>query len=196
MDNTYEAIFKVVIFGDAGCGKTTLRKRFMTNKFISSSQHTIGVDFETKLLEIDGKEVKLLIWDFGGEERFRFLFPSYIYGAMGGILMYDITNSSSFSHTIDWLTIIRQAKQRFPIILLGAKRDLSDFREVSWGEGYELAKSMGLNEFNECSSKTGENVQESFANLARLMLNKISITSVENQSNRERLIEAIENKFC
>jgi small GTP-binding protein len=191
----YDAIFKVVIFGDAGCGKTTLRKRFMTNQFISSTQLTIGVDFETKLLEIDGKEVKLLIWDFGGEERFRFMFPSYINGAMGGILMYDITNSSSFSHTIDWLTIIRQAKQRFPIILLGAKIDLSDFREVSYREGYELAKSMGLNDFNECSSKTGENVQESFINLARLMLNKMSITSVEHQSNRERLIEAIENKF-
>jgi small GTP-binding protein len=190
MDNTYEAIFKVVIFGDAGCGKTTLRKRFMTNQFISSSQHTIGVDFETKLLEIDGKEVKLLIWDFGGEERFRFLFPSYIYGAMGGILMYDITNSSSFSHTIDWLTIIRHAKQRFPIILLGAKMDLNDFREVSYEEGYELANTMDLNEFNECSSKTGENVHGSFVNLARLMLNRMSITGVENQSNRERLIEA------
>jgi Ras-related protein Rab-8A len=192
----YDAIFKVVIFGDAGCGKTTLRKRFMTNKYVSNSQHTIGVDFETKHVGVNGKKVKLLIWDFAGEERFRFMFPSYIYGAMGGILMYDITNSSSFSHTIDWLTIINRTKERFPIILLGGKVDLSDFREVSYREGYKLAKSMNLNEFNECSSKTGENVQQSFANLATLMLNRMTIMSSENQSSRERLIEAIENKFC
>lgn len=192
----YDAIFKVVIFGDAGCGKTTLRKRFMTNQFISSSQHTIGVDFETKHIEVNGNKVKLLIWDFAGEERFRFMFPSYIYGAMGGILMYDITDYSSFSHTVDWLTIITRAKQRFPIILLGSKVDLSHFREVSLDEGINLAKSMGLNEFNECSSKTGENVQESFASLSRLMLNKMTISSAENQEARERLVAAVENKFC
>ncbi|MFX0023851.1 MAG: GTP-binding protein, partial [Candidatus Hermodarchaeota archaeon] len=183
------------IFGDAGCGKTTLRKRFMTNKYVSNSHHTIGVDFETKMMDVDGKEVKLLIWDFAGEERFRFMFPSYLYGALGGILMYDITNSSSFSHTVDWLTIINRSKQKFPIILLGGKVDLRDFREVSYKEGSTLAKTMGLNAFYECSSKTGENVQDSFFNLAKLMVNKMSILSTETQNSRERLIEAIESKF-
>jgi small GTP-binding protein len=192
----YDAIFKVVIFGDAGCGKTTLRKRFMTNKFISNSQQTIGVDFETKILEVDGKEVKLLIWDFAGEERFRFMFPQYIYGAMGGILMYDITNYSSFSHTIDWLTVINRTRERFPIVLLGSKIDLDDFREVSYKDGYDLAKSMSLNEFNECSSKTGKNVQESFANLTSIMLNKMSILNAENESSSRKLIEALESRFC
>lgn len=191
----YDAIFKVVIFGDAGCGKTTLRKRFMTNKYVSNSQHTIGVDFETKMMDVDGKEVKLLIWDFAGEERFRFMFPSYLYGAMGGILMYDITNSSSFSHTVDWLTIINRTKQRFPIVLLGGKKDLDNFREVSYREGYSLAKSMGLNEFNECSSKTGENVKESFDNLTKLMLNKMYVRRESRQST-EKLLETIENKFA
>ncbi len=191
----YDAIFKVVIFGDAGCGKTTLRKRFMTNKYLSNSQQTIGVDFETKMLNVDGKEVKLLIWDFAGEERFRFMFPSYLYGAMGGILMYDITNSSSFSHTVDWLTIINRTKQRFPIVLLGSKKDLDNFREVSYREGYNLAKSMGLNEFNECSSKTGENVKESFENLTKLMLNKMYVRRESRQST-EKLLETIENKFA
>src|SRR5680860_3577 len=85
-----DAIFKIVIFGDAGCGKTTLTKRFKSDLFISDSQMTIGVDFETKTFEVDGKKVKLMMWDFGGEERFRFILPKYINGAMGGILMYDI----------------------------------------------------------------------------------------------------------
>ena len=175
----YDVIFKVVIFGDAGCGKTTLNKRFMTNIFVSDSSKTIGVDFETKVLEIDGMEIKFLIWDFAGEERFRFIFPQYIYGAMGGILMYDITDYSSFSHISDWLSVINGTNERFPIILLGGKSDLDDLREISWREGKRVAKLMNLNEFFECSSKTGENVKESFAFLTRMMLNRMVIKKTE-----------------
>jgi len=175
----YDVIFKVVIFGDAGCGKTTLRKRFMTNVFVSDCSKTIGVDFETKVLKIDGVEIKLLIWDFAGEERFRFIFPQYIYGAMGGILMYDITDYSSFSHINDWLSVINGTNQRFPIILLGGKSDLDDFREISWREGQRIAKLMDMNEFFECSSKTGENVKESFAILTWIMLNRMAIKKTE-----------------
>ncbi|MFX1329106.1 MAG: GTP-binding protein [Promethearchaeota archaeon] len=191
--NMYDAIFKVVIFGDAGCGKTTLRKRYMTNQFISSLQGTIGIDFDTKILEIDGKEVKLLIWDFGGEERFRFIFPKYIYGAMGGILMYDITNYSSFSHIGNWLSVIKETGERFPIILIGAKSDLEDFREISWREGKIASKLMDLKEFLESSSKTGENVKEAFTLLTRMMINRMGIKAAENQKSKS-LIEIIENK--
>ena len=87
----YELIFKVVIFGEIGCGKTTLRKRFMTNVFFANCRKTIGVDFNTKEIDLDGRKVKLMIWDFGGQKRFRFIFPRYIYGSMGGFLMYDIS---------------------------------------------------------------------------------------------------------
>ncbi|UCC18698.1 MAG: GTP-binding protein [Promethearchaeota archaeon] len=191
----YDAIFKVVIFGDAGCGKTTLRKRFITNKFVSNSQQTIGVDFETKLLEIDGKVVKLLIWDFAGEERFRFMFPQYIYGAMGGILMYDITNYASFSHISDWLSVINETRERFPIILLGAKLDLDSFREISPKEGHKVVKSMDLKKFFECSSKTGENVEESFATLTKMMLNKMSIKQASEEHTRN-ILEALEKRFA
>ena len=175
----YDLLFKVVIFGDAGCGKTTLRKRYMTNVFISDSSKTIGVDFETKVLEMDGLVIKLLIWDFAGEERFRFMFPQYIYGAMGGILMYDITNYSSFSHISNWLSVIDGTTQRFPIILLGAKSDLDDYREISFREGKRVTKMMELKEFFECSSKTGENVTKSFALLTRIMLNRMGIKKSE-----------------
>jgi len=180
----YDLIFKVVIFGDAGSGKTSLRKRFMTNVFVSDSRKTIGVDFETKVLEVEGKEIKLLIWDFAGEERFRFMFPQYIYGAMGGILLYDITDYSSFSHISDWLSIIKETNQRFPIILLGSKSDLDDFREISWSEGVKTAKSIGLNGFSECSSKTGENVKEAFERLTKMMVNRMIINKPQIQSIR------------
>jgi small GTP-binding protein len=167
----YDAIFKIVIFGDAGCGKTTLLKRYITNLFISDTKMTIGVDFETKTLNLGGLLVKLMIWDFGGEERFRFIFPNYISGAMGGILMYDITDYSSLSHAVDWLTVINQCDNSFPILLIGGKSDLDIIREVSHEEGLEIVEKMNLHAFYECSSKTGDNVDEIFRCLVKTMIN-------------------------
>ncbi|MFX1257192.1 MAG: Rab family GTPase [Promethearchaeota archaeon] len=166
----YDAIYKIVIFGDAGTGKTTLTQRYLTNVFKSDSTMTIGVDFEVKSLIVDEKKVKLQIWDFGGEERFRFLLPTYVKGACGGIFMYDITNYSSLVHIDDWLEVIKKKnKIEFPIIVVGGKADLSD-REVLSEEGINIAKSRDLAAFIECSSKTGENVEETFEALTRLML--------------------------
>lgn len=168
----YDAIFKVIIFGDAGSGKTTLTKRFMTNLFISDTQMTIGVDFEIKTISLDGKTIKLQIWDFGGEERFRFLLPKYIRGAGGGIFMYDITNYSSLIHVDDWLSVVKEVGEKFPIILVGGKSDLEENRQVSLEEGLEVARSSNLNELIECSSKTGENVELIFQKISKLMLNR------------------------
>ena len=167
----YDAIFKVVIFGDAGSGKTTLLKRYMTGLFIPDTQMTIGVDFETRNLAIDSIQVKLMVWDFAGEERFRFIFPKYIRGAMGGILLYDITSYASLSHVYDWLSIMNGTHKQFPIILSGSKADLEVSREVPYEEGLKIAKSMNLDDFIECSSKTGENVGKVFETLTKKMLN-------------------------
>ena len=168
----YDATYKVVIFGDAGTGKTTLTQRYLTNLFKSDTSMTIGVDFEVKSLEIDEKKVKLQIWDFGGEERFRFLLPTYVKGANGGIFMYDITNYSSLAHIDDWLTVIhKKIDDMFPVIVVGGKADLEE-REVSSEEGIQISESRDMNAFIECSSKTGENVEETFEALTRLMLQK------------------------
>jgi small GTP-binding protein len=168
----YDAIFKVIIFGDAGSGKTTLMKRYMTNMFISDTQMTIGVDFEIKTIPFDGKTIKLQIWDFGGEERFRFLLPRYIRGAGGGIFMYDITNYSSLIHVDDWLSVVEEVGERFPIILVGGKADLEVNRQVSKKEGVEMAQTRNLNQVIECSSKTGENVELIFNTITKLMINR------------------------
>jgi len=166
-----DAIFKIVIIGDAGSGKTTLTKRFKTNLFISDSQMTIGVDFITKDLEVDGKKVKLMIWDFGGEERFRFILPKYINGAMGGLFLYDITSYPSLAHIDNWLNVINGRKEQIPLVLLGGKADLDTHREISMEEGEKIAKEKGFSGFTECSSKTGKNVDKSFKILTRIMLN-------------------------
>ena len=169
----YDATFKIIIFGDAGCGKTTLTQRFLTSLFVSDQTMTIGVDFEVKSLDVDAHKVKLQIWDFGGEERFRFLLPTYVRGARGGLFMYDITNYSSIAHIDDWLSVIRKeirAEDIFPIIVVGGKADLIENREVSSTDAIKIAKSRNVNGFIETSSKTGENVDKAFEALTSLML--------------------------
>jgi small GTP-binding protein len=132
---------------------------------------TLGVDFHLKALEIDGEMVKLQIWDFAGEERFRFLFPSYIRGANGAVFMYDITNYGSLAHVDDWFEIVeKEVKRRIPIVFVGSKTDLIHLKEVSTKKAMELAISKGADGFIECSSKTGENVHKIFNLLAQIIL--------------------------
>jgi len=169
----YDATFKIIIFGDAGCGKVELTQRFLTNLFVSDQTMTIGVDFEVKSLTVDGQKVKLQIWDFGGEERFRFLLPTYVRGARGGLFLYDVTNYSSIAHIDDWLSVIKKeirAEDIFPIIVVGNRAHLVDQREVSSADGIRIAKSRGVSGFIEVSTKTGENVEKAFEALTGLML--------------------------
>ena len=178
----YDATFKIVIFGDAGCGKEMLTQRFLTNLFVSDSKMTIGVDFEVKSLVVDEQKVKLQIWDFGGEERFRFLLPTYVRGARGGIFMYDITNYSSIAHIDDWLTVIKREikdEDQFPIIVVGNKTHLVNDREVPSAEAIRIAKSRRVNGFIEVCAKTGENVEKAFVALTRLMLDNFKPRKVE-----------------
>lgn len=173
--SSYDATFKIVIFGDPKVGKKTLAQRFLTYLFVSDQTMSIGVDFEVKNLSVDGQKVKLQIWDFGGEERFRFLLPTYVRGARGGLFLYDMTNYSTIAHIDDWLSVIRReirAEDIFPIIVVGNKSDLVENREVSSADGIKIAKSSGVNGFIECSFKTGENVEKVFEALTRLMLNE------------------------
>ncbi|MFX0003701.1 MAG: Rab family GTPase [Candidatus Hodarchaeota archaeon] len=167
----YTSTFKIVIFGDSQTGKTTLTHRFLTNLFKQDVTMTLGVDFHLKALEIDGEMVKLQIWDFAGEERFRFLFPSYIRGANGAVFMYDITNFGSLAHVDDWFEIVKEELgYNIPIIFVGGKTDLIHLKEVSTKKAMNLAKRKGADGFIECSSKTGENVHKIFSLLANLIL--------------------------
>jgi small GTP-binding protein len=170
----YDATFKVVLFGDSGVPKSQLTQRYLTNLFRSDTKMTIGVDFEVKSLLISGYRVKLQIWDFGGEERFRFLLPTYCRGANGAMFVYDAANSSSLAHINGWLSVVRREirseEDIFPIIVVGVIPENKEDRQVSGEEGIEIAKSQGVDGFIECSTRTGENVEETFDALTRLML--------------------------
>lgn len=171
----YSSTFKIVIFGDSGTGKTTLTHRFLTNFFKQDISMTLGVDFLSKDVEINGERVKLQIWDFAGEERFRFLFPSYLKGANGAIFMYDITNYGSLAHVDNWFAIVdnaianKEVDNKLSIIFVGGKVDLIHLKEISTKKAMQIAKSMEAKGFIECSSKTGENVSKIFDLLGRLI---------------------------
>ncbi|MBY9020732.1 MAG: GTP-binding protein [Candidatus Lokiarchaeota archaeon] len=170
-----DVMFKICIFGDGGVGKTTLLGRYLTGIFKSSTTMTIGVDFHVKKLEVDGKKILLQIWDFAGENRFRFLLPSYVLGASGGIFMYDITRYSSLKNFPEWINIFKNgyigAKDKpLPVIMVGGKLDLSFKRAVPTEEAFDLAKNHKLHGYIECSAKDGRNIEDIFNEIAKLML--------------------------
>ena len=175
----YNFMFKLCIFGDGGVGKTTLVNRYLTGVFKDSSSMTIGVEFYLKKLKLHKKKVALQIWDFAGESRFRFLLPGYLIGTFGGIFMYDITRYSSLKNIVDWFEVVKKAikteKDQFPIIMVGGKLDLEEKRAVSREEATKMFEKYNLNGFMECSSKTGQNVNNIFVKMAELMIEKANI---------------------
>ncbi|MHA1471768.1 MAG: Rab family GTPase, partial [Promethearchaeota archaeon] len=169
--------FKLPIFGDAGVGKTTLTHRYLHGLFKDAYSHTIGVDFFLKRFEVDGKNVSLQIWDFAGEEKFRFLLPGIMNGANGTIFMFDITRYVTFQNLIKWLNVFNTANethdQKVPAIIVGSKTDLEGLRTVPSEEGKKFVKEHKLVEYIECSSKTGENVEEIFKAITKIMISNV-----------------------
>ena len=169
-----DGAFKLCIFGDGGVGKTTLIKRYLTKVFDQDLKMTIGADFSIKELDIDGVTARLRIWDFAGEERFKVLLPSFAKGADGGIFMFDTTRYASLKNMGDWLSIFERstADQKFeiPIIMVGGKIDLESKRSVESEEAKELADKYGLHGYFECSSKTGERVEQIFEFITSAMI--------------------------
>ncbi len=179
-DREPDVMFKICLFGDGGVGKTTLLGRYLTGLFKSNQTITIGVDFHVKKVKVDGKIVLLQIWDFAGEKRFRFLLPSYILGASGGIFMYDITRYSSLKNFPEWINIFKNgfigAKDKpLPIIMVGGKLDLSFKRAVPTKEAFDLAKTNKLFGYIECSAKDGRNIEDIFTEIAKLMLQRAGL---------------------
>ncbi len=166
---THDAAFKVILLGDAGSGKSCIANRFHTDSF-KSDMKALGVDFRVKVIKIEQKVIKIVLWDFGGEQRFRFLLSSYLKGVSGILYVFDVSNYSSLLHIDDWLLIVRKTlTNKIPIFLVGSKMD-SPKREVSEKEGEKLAKERDLDGYFECSAKTGANIEKIFENLTKAMI--------------------------
>jgi len=132
------------------------------------------VDFYSKTTEFKGKKVKLQLWDFGGEERFRFLLHQYCKGSNGAMFLYDITNPLTLAHLPDWIQLIREHAGNIPIMLIGTKLHLERFRVVTREEGIEIAKWYDLSSFIELSSRTGQNVERAFEGIIEILFERFN----------------------
>ena len=168
----YDFTWKVMMLGDASVGKTSLTIRYISGFFMQDLKLTIGVDFYSKNIVYKEYKVKLQIWDFGGESRFRFLLPQYCRGANAAFFLYDITNSLTLEHLPEWINLIREYSGDIPIMLVGSKLDLEEFRAVSREEGILAAKKYNLASFVELSSKTGQNVEKAFEVMAEILFER------------------------
>jgi len=169
----YDYTFKILLLGDASVGKTSFTKRYCYNIFNPSERLTIGVDFHVKTIELNDTKIKLQIWDVGGEERFRFLLPTYCLGANAAFLLYDITRPSTLDNIGEWMTIVRQKGGPIPIMLVGSKIDLSkSSRKVPREYGIQIAEKNNMASFVEISAKENVNVDEGFKVLTEMTLDK------------------------
>ncbi|KAK7101904.1 ras-related protein Rab-43-like [Littorina saxatilis] len=167
-DEAFDYLFKIVLIGDAGVGKTCVVQRFKSGTYTEKHGSTIGVDFTMKTLNIDGKLVKLQIWDTAGQERFRTITQSYYRSANGVIVAYDITKHPSFDNIPRWLEDVkRYAGNNIVQLLVGNKSDLDQLREVRKEEAANLAKQMNMIESLETSAKDNTNIDDAFLKIAK-----------------------------
>ncbi len=166
-------MFKLILFGDGGVGKTTLCERYVNGSFIANTQVTIGVKFLFKRLKLNNDVFNLQIWDLGGEDRFRFIFPGYCNKANGGIYVFDVTSPRSLYNIRDWMQIVNERKASFPVILVGTKTDLTPQRLVKRTEEKDIAREFNIPDVVEISSKTGRNVDFAFETLSKLIVKSL-----------------------
>lgn len=193
-DTDYEYLFKIVILGDSGVGKTNIISRYAKNEFNIESKATIGVEFHSKLLELDGKIIKLQFWDTAGQERYRSITSAYYRGSNGILVVYDITDLNSFEHINNWIfEIYKNVGNNIPILLVGNKCDLEHKRVISNEKPLQIADKYNLL-FTEMSAMANQNVEVGIIKLIQKIydihkdksklnsnVNNVKITEVKNK---------------
>mmetsp|Transcript_22791 Transcript_22791/g.66358 ORF Transcript_22791/g.66358 Transcript_22791/m.66358 type:complete len:206 (-) Transcript_22791:174-791(-) len=171
----YSHLVKLLLIGDSAVGKSSVLLRYADDQFTSSFITTIGIDFKIKSITLDGKRVKLQIWDTAGQERFKTITTAYYRGAMGIILVYDVTNRTTFQNVQNWMRQIElHAAENVNKIIIANKCDVDKGRrQVSFEEGKALADEYGV-KFFETSAKGNIGVTESFESIASDVVNRLA----------------------
>ena len=162
-------IFKILTAGDGGVGKTTLLHRYVTGEFLFDTTMTLGVQVFKKEIQIEDKHIMLQLWDFGGQEQFKFMLKHYVYGAHGAIIMFDLTRVNTLQQIKEWIKICNQENLDIPIILIGSKADLVDFISVDEEIEGVFEELFDFLDYLKVSSKTGEKVNDLF----KILINKM-----------------------
>ncbi|GAB2283880.1 Ras- protein RABA2a [Dionaea muscipula] len=161
-EEEYDYLFKVVLIGDSGVGKSNLLSRFTRNEFCLESKSTIGVEFATRTLQVEGRTIKAQIWDTAGQERYRAITSAYYRGALGAVLVFDVTKPTTFDNVSRWLKELRDhAEANIVIMLIGNKTDLKHLRAVATEDAQSFAEKEGLS-FIETSALEAINVEMAF----------------------------------
>ncbi|XP_073148224.1 ras-related protein RABA5b-like [Henckelia pumila] len=182
-----EYLFKIVVIGDSAVGKSNLLSRFARDEFDHHSKATIGVEFQTQVVEVDGKEVKAQVWDTAGQERFRAVTSAYYRGAVGALIVYDISRKPTFESIKRWLDELNtHCDTAVARMLVGNKCDLENIREVSVEEGKCFAEEEGLF-FIETSALDSTNVRKSFEIVIREIYDKVSRKILKSDSYKAEL---------
>ena len=163
-------VLKILTSGDGGVGKTTLLHKYIEGKFLEDTKMTIGVEFFLKELNVDGFNVILQLWDFGGQERFRFLLENYVTGARGALLMFDLTRTMTLENIEEWVNICRSKDPNLPILFLGTKADLADEHNIEENYIQYYKEKYNLFDYMSTSSLTGLNVENTFESLTRYII--------------------------
>jgi small GTP-binding protein len=167
-----DILVKLVLIGESGVGKTNLLSQFCKKQFNPDSKPTIGVEFLVRPIQVQGKNIRTQVWDTAGQERYRAIADTYYRGAVGALVVYDISASFSFHAVTRWVNEIRQhTRPELPILLVGNKSDLEANRSVSQEEGKNIAEKERLL-FFETSALDGSNVEEAFLALVSQILDK------------------------
>ena len=176
----YEYIFKYIIIGDSGVGKSCLLLQFLEGSFKANHEATIGVEFGTKIITTDnGTNVKLQVWDTAGQDAFKSITRSYYRNAAGALVVYDITNKQSFINVKKWLEEAQvNGNKEMVLALVGNKSDLESKRQVSQQEGLDFANKNGLI-FIETSAVSASNVSQVFMNVASQIIRKINSSIID-----------------
>ncbi|KAJ6571176.1 ras family-domain-containing protein [Mycena capillaripes] len=181
--SNYDYLFKVVLIGDSGVGKSNLVSRFTHNEFHLESKSTIGVEFAARSIDVDGRTVKAQIWDTAGQERYRAITSAYYRGAAGALLVYDIAKHATYVNATRWLKELRDhADSNIVIMLVGNKSDLKHLRAVPTDEAKAFATENGLS-FMETSALDASNVDGAFQTILTDICCIVSNNSLEESNN-------------
>ncbi|GJJ12259.1 GTP-binding protein of the rab [Clathrus columnatus] len=184
----YDYLFKLLLIGDSGVGKSCLLLRFADDTYTESYISTIGVDFKIRTIELEGKTVKLQIWDTAGQERFRTITSSYYRGAHGIIVVYDVTDNDTFTNVKQWLQEIdRYASEGVNKLLVGNKSDLTSKKVVEYTVAKEFTEQLGI-PFLETSAKNSTNVEQAFLTMAKQIKDRMGATTTQSGTGKSSVV--------